>query len=300
MSEHPPNNARLFITDGDITALPCFANDTIFAVRAPQGTTLEVPDPEDGLDARGQRRYRCAGSRCRRCGAGVALLWCWNGAGACAEQALLEPGAAVVWGRGAARRARLPPRPQPTAPAARPPRRIILRSRSGPVDVYLVQHPQAADGAAAAAAGGAPGADQAAGAPGGQPAKDEQQGAAAAAGPAGLAAAQPAAPGGYRGPLISPLQHTGVKQEPGLPNGISPRPGLPTPIGFGHFGLHSPGAFTPGGLVSPGLHRMMEIDPDNWFADAQEQPQGGYTLGEFFKDDSSIFNEPEDQGGVFA
>ena len=71
-------------------------------------------------------------------------------------------------------------------------------------------------------------------------------------------------------------------------------------LGFGHFGLHSPGAFTPGGLVSPGLHRMMEIDPDNWFADAHEQPQGGYTLGEFFKDDSSIFNEPEDQGGVFA
>jgi hypothetical protein len=72
--------------------------------------------------------------------------------------------------------------------------------------------------------------------------------------------------------------------------------GLPTPLNFGAFGLGSPGV-TPGGLVSPGLHKMMEIDPDNWFADPE--PGNAFTLQEFFKDDHSIFNEPEEPG-VFA
>lgn len=57
MTEDESNAARLYVTDEDIAKLPCTANDTVFAVKAPQGTTLEVPDPDEGL-ANGERRYR--------------------------------------------------------------------------------------------------------------------------------------------------------------------------------------------------------------------------------------------------
>lgn len=72
MTEHQHNKARLYVTDSDITSLPCFANDTIFAVRAPQGTTLEVPDPE--ADGRGQRKYRWGAAQRLRL---HASKWCW-------------------------------------------------------------------------------------------------------------------------------------------------------------------------------------------------------------------------------
>lgn len=57
MTEDAANAARLYVTNEDIASLPCTANETVFAVKAPQGTTLEVPDPDEGL-ASGQRRYR--------------------------------------------------------------------------------------------------------------------------------------------------------------------------------------------------------------------------------------------------
>ena len=59
MTKDAANAARLYVTDEDIAKLPCTANDTVFAVKAPQGTTLEVPDPDEGL-ATGERRYRQA------------------------------------------------------------------------------------------------------------------------------------------------------------------------------------------------------------------------------------------------
>ncbi|GFR53033.1 hypothetical protein Agub_g15725 [Astrephomene gubernaculifera] len=60
LSDNPLNKPRLYVTDEDVTSLPCFANDTIFAVKAPPGTTLEVPDPREAADPRdgGQMRYR--------------------------------------------------------------------------------------------------------------------------------------------------------------------------------------------------------------------------------------------------
>ncbi|GIL85466.1 hypothetical protein Vretimale_10605 [Volvox reticuliferus] len=59
LSDNPINKPRLYVTDEDVTSLPCFANDTIFAVKAPPGTTLEVPDPREAGDPRdGQMRYR--------------------------------------------------------------------------------------------------------------------------------------------------------------------------------------------------------------------------------------------------
>ncbi len=62
ITENPLNRPRLFVTDEDVTGLPCFANDTLFAVKAPPGTTLEVPDPRQEPDAGGEHmRYRCGG-----------------------------------------------------------------------------------------------------------------------------------------------------------------------------------------------------------------------------------------------
>ncbi|XP_061367246.1 transcription factor E2FA [Gastrolobium bilobum] len=48
----------LFVTEEDIKGLPCFQhNETLIAVKAPHGTTLEVPDPDEAVDYP-QRRYR--------------------------------------------------------------------------------------------------------------------------------------------------------------------------------------------------------------------------------------------------
>ena len=66
MTEDAANSARLYVTDEDIAKLPCTANDTVFAVKAPQGTTLEVPDPDEGLET-GQRRYRWRDSQHSLC-----------------------------------------------------------------------------------------------------------------------------------------------------------------------------------------------------------------------------------------
>ncbi|MEW5302885.1 MAG: hypothetical protein WDW36_005625 [Sanguina aurantia] len=59
MTEHSANTEHLYVTDDDITALPCFRKDTIFVVRAPRGTMLEVPDPEDAAgEPGGSQRHR--------------------------------------------------------------------------------------------------------------------------------------------------------------------------------------------------------------------------------------------------
>ncbi|WZY92287.1 hypothetical protein YC2023_064616 [Brassica napus] len=47
----------LFVTEEDIKSLPGFQNQTLIAVKAPHGTTLEVPDPDEGV-GHPQRRYR--------------------------------------------------------------------------------------------------------------------------------------------------------------------------------------------------------------------------------------------------
>lgn len=56
MTDHPANKARLFVTNEDIVQMESTGNDTIFAVTAPQGTTLEIPDPDDSIGS--ERRYR--------------------------------------------------------------------------------------------------------------------------------------------------------------------------------------------------------------------------------------------------
>lgn len=55
MTEHSSNKARLYVTNEDIVRMQSTGSDTIFAVTAPQGTTLEIPDPDEGNT---ERRYR--------------------------------------------------------------------------------------------------------------------------------------------------------------------------------------------------------------------------------------------------
>ncbi|XP_073017609.1 transcription factor E2FA-like [Primulina eburnea] len=57
LSEDEHNQKWLFVTEDDIKGLPCFQNETLIAIKAPHGTTLEVPDPDEAVDYP-QRRYR--------------------------------------------------------------------------------------------------------------------------------------------------------------------------------------------------------------------------------------------------
>jgi len=57
LSDDPNNQQLAFITYEDLVNLPCFRNDTLIAVKAPSGTRLEVPDPDEGMPP-GQRRYQ--------------------------------------------------------------------------------------------------------------------------------------------------------------------------------------------------------------------------------------------------
>ncbi|XP_073145252.1 transcription factor E2FB-like [Henckelia pumila] len=57
LSEDANNQKWLFVTEEDIKNLPCFQNETLIAIKAPHGTTLEVPDPDEAVDYP-QRRYR--------------------------------------------------------------------------------------------------------------------------------------------------------------------------------------------------------------------------------------------------
>ncbi|XP_062223160.1 transcription factor E2FA-like isoform X2 [Phragmites australis] len=55
--EDENNHRWLYVTEDDIKGLPCFQNETLIAIKAPHGTTLEVPDPDEAGDYL-QRRYR--------------------------------------------------------------------------------------------------------------------------------------------------------------------------------------------------------------------------------------------------
>ncbi|XP_021284607.1 transcription factor E2FC isoform X2 [Herrania umbratica] len=39
----------LFLTEEDIMSLPCFQNQTVFAIKAPENTYIEVPDPDEEI-----------------------------------------------------------------------------------------------------------------------------------------------------------------------------------------------------------------------------------------------------------
>ncbi|KAI5068340.1 hypothetical protein GOP47_0016685 [Adiantum capillus-veneris] len=57
LSENESNKQWLYITEDDIKTLPCFQNETLIAIKAPHGTTLEVPDPDEAIEYP-QRHYQ--------------------------------------------------------------------------------------------------------------------------------------------------------------------------------------------------------------------------------------------------
>ncbi|XP_065854895.1 transcription factor E2FA isoform X2 [Euphorbia lathyris] len=57
LSEDENSQKWLFVSEEDIKSIPCFLNQTLIAVKAPHGTTLEVPDPDEAVDDP-QKRYR--------------------------------------------------------------------------------------------------------------------------------------------------------------------------------------------------------------------------------------------------
>ncbi|XP_041024261.1 transcription factor E2FA [Juglans microcarpa x Juglans regia] len=57
LSQDEDNKRWLFVTKEDIKSIPCLLNETLLAIKAPHGTTLEVPDPDEAVDYP-QRRYR--------------------------------------------------------------------------------------------------------------------------------------------------------------------------------------------------------------------------------------------------
>mmetsp|Transcript_45975 Transcript_45975/g.76659 ORF Transcript_45975/g.76659 Transcript_45975/m.76659 type:complete len:366 (-) Transcript_45975:360-1457(-) len=57
LAECPENQDRLYVTEADLKSLPSFSSDTIISIRAPSGTSLEVPDPNEDVGEEG-KRYR--------------------------------------------------------------------------------------------------------------------------------------------------------------------------------------------------------------------------------------------------
>ncbi|XP_062225603.1 transcription factor E2FA-like isoform X2 [Phragmites australis] len=56
-TEDESNQMWLYLTEDDIKGLPCFQNQTLIAIKAPHGTSVEVPNPDVTGDYF-QRRYR--------------------------------------------------------------------------------------------------------------------------------------------------------------------------------------------------------------------------------------------------
>ncbi|WOL04299.1 hypothetical protein Cni_G13020 [Canna indica] len=56
-TENVENRKSLYLTKEDIINIPSFQDATLIAIKAPHGTSLEVPDPDEGADFP-QRRYQ--------------------------------------------------------------------------------------------------------------------------------------------------------------------------------------------------------------------------------------------------
>jgi len=54
--EEEENTRLMYVTQEDLGKLPCLEQQTVIAIKAPKGTTLEVPDPDDGMPE-GERKF---------------------------------------------------------------------------------------------------------------------------------------------------------------------------------------------------------------------------------------------------
>ena len=63
------SNPWMYITKEELTSLRSLSEDTVVAVRAPAGTMLDVPDPDEGMKP-GTRRFD-----------GLGRIRCGNGPG---------------------------------------------------------------------------------------------------------------------------------------------------------------------------------------------------------------------------
>merc|ERR1712147_218735 len=52
------DSRHAFVMHNEVRAIQNFQGQTILAIRAPSGTTLEVPDPDEGLHGTGRRRFQ--------------------------------------------------------------------------------------------------------------------------------------------------------------------------------------------------------------------------------------------------
>ena len=57
LAEDESNAQHAYVTHEDVRSIGAFAPDTVIAIKAPSGTTLEVPDPDEGMDFP-TRRYQ--------------------------------------------------------------------------------------------------------------------------------------------------------------------------------------------------------------------------------------------------
>lgn len=57
LADDDTNAQYAYVTHEDVRNIPAFAPDTVIAIKAPSGTTLEVPDPDEGMEYP-QRRYQ--------------------------------------------------------------------------------------------------------------------------------------------------------------------------------------------------------------------------------------------------
>lgn len=57
LTEQQENMQLAYVTHQDLRSLPNLRGETLIAIKAPSGTTLEVPDPDEGME-KPQRRYQ--------------------------------------------------------------------------------------------------------------------------------------------------------------------------------------------------------------------------------------------------
>ena len=65
LSEDEESAQHAYCSHDDVRNLPCMQGETLIAIKAPSGTTLEVPDPDEGMVppnrcAHGGRAVGCA------------------------------------------------------------------------------------------------------------------------------------------------------------------------------------------------------------------------------------------------